>query len=448
MKKFYKKISFRAKFKNKMNEGKQKVFTFSKAFILKLTLVIIYFVIIIATEPYYREKLFNDSLNMQLTLNESYLSKDIRNFFDVIGQLGSISLFMPFLIILYIFYPLNKPFFLLSLIIHSYYWDNLLKIVYGHPRPFWVELKLTPSCYGGFGNPSGHAFCSMAVYLGFSYALTDLKFFHKRKCLKNFIYIFFLILILLICISRVILNAHSINQVLFGALLGLGLFYLHGFVFNLNKLGSREFFEVFQNKIIHTIFFCFYSCMFLAAILCFKYIDNYNILYVAFMALNCSVKDNYRMFNPDGLFNALSLFGVIGAHLGLIFLTGYANKYYPNKLEQVYDWLWNRQSWKFLFYKLIFATFSFSPMGLYFIIPESSDLGVIFVYKISVPYCITGFIIFGPCIWFFIYHKYANFEIYNLETDTYNAPIEAATSRRDITSYNCEIELKKISRVM
>ncbi len=113
-------------------------------------------------------------------------------FFKFITNFGTIQCFFPFLAFIYIFYPINKGFLILSLIIHASYWDNLMKIIYGDPRPFWEDSRIEPSCNGGFGNPSGHSFSSTTVFLGIPLALTDHDWFKQRNIIyKILIYVFF-----------------------------------------------------------------------------------------------------------------------------------------------------------------------------------------------------------------------------------------------------------------
>ncbi len=155
--------------------------------------------------------------------------------------------------------------------------------------------------------------------------------------------------------------------------------------------------------------------MLVAVIIVYFNIDNYNIKYSSLMTVKCSEKENYRMFNPDGLFNALSIFGLIGGHLGLVFLVQYIDKYFPNKYEEIYNWDWDRKSIKNLIMKLLFCIIASIPLALFFIIPGTSDLGVIYVFKVSIPYVVSSYLFFGPCIWLFIYKKYANPKIYVLD---------------------------------
>lgn len=104
-----------------------------------------------------------------------------------------------------------------------------MKILYGDPRPYWLDNSIFIVCDGGYGNPSGHAYASTASYLTLAHILTDYDFF-KRKYfgifLRIFVYLLFAGLIIAICLSRVYLGVHAINQILHGALLGFAMYFL------------------------------------------------------------------------------------------------------------------------------------------------------------------------------------------------------------------------------
>lgn len=75
------------------------------------------------------------------------------------------------------------------------------------------------TCYTEFGCPSGHSMMGI-ILLEFM-----LRFFARvHKCVNNYIGIFYVLVMvmeLLVMFSRVILGMHSLNQVLFGLMLGL-----------------------------------------------------------------------------------------------------------------------------------------------------------------------------------------------------------------------------------
>lgn len=75
------------------------------------------------------------------------------------------------------------------------------------------------TCYTEYGLPSGHSM------LGLILMQFVLRFFARSyKCIAKYIGLFYLLILilqLLVMFSRVILGMHSINQVLFGAIIGM-----------------------------------------------------------------------------------------------------------------------------------------------------------------------------------------------------------------------------------
>ena len=109
----------------------------------------------------------------------------------------------------------------------SSYLTGVLKMIYTGWRPYWVDPSINPEyCEGGWGNPSGHALCTTAVYLTlWRLFFQDKK--HKNKHTQKRIWLFFTILFVsMICLSRLILGVHTLNQVISGASIGLGIYYL------------------------------------------------------------------------------------------------------------------------------------------------------------------------------------------------------------------------------
>lgn len=79
------------------------------------------------------------------------------------------------------------------------------------------------SCAGEFGNPSGHSLLScqfiptMILFCKQSYP----NFFKERKFLAIFMQFVAGIFLVLICFGRFYLGRHSVDQILFGIVLGL-----------------------------------------------------------------------------------------------------------------------------------------------------------------------------------------------------------------------------------
>ena len=97
---------------------------------------------------------------------------------------------------------------------------NLGKILYADPRPFWSSDDiLAMKCSSQYGNPSGHSTVpwgmSMLVALDFT------ENFVTDPILSALIRISALFFGFSVSYSRVFLGVHSLNQIFFGAQLGL-----------------------------------------------------------------------------------------------------------------------------------------------------------------------------------------------------------------------------------
>lgn len=139
-----------------------------------------------------------------------------------------------------------------------------LKVTQAAPRPYWVSSEIeTISCAASFGNPSGHTMLSFACLMYMSlwicsnrpnhqpFAwLNDLKRFNKHVVFKVLATQFLLIMAGLTGWSRMVLGAHSLDQIIYGALLGIYVaftwHYAHGSRFevhlrNLMNVKDRAF---------------------------------------------------------------------------------------------------------------------------------------------------------------------------------------------------------------
>ena len=112
---------------------------------------------------------------------------------------------------------------------------SVLKSMYRDPRPYMVNEEITPlESYAEYGNPSGH---TSIGYIIMSYIFEE--FFYKRKLYiespknepkrERIIKGIHVFVMFMIALSRVYLCMHSLDQVLYGLLIGA---YLH-FIYNL-----------------------------------------------------------------------------------------------------------------------------------------------------------------------------------------------------------------------
>lgn len=127
--------------------------------------------------------------------------------------------------------------------------DNFFKQAFHDPRPFWdYSVVESWSCSKSFGNPSGHAMWCMGATTAI--ALDIMRSNPHGKCMYITAFIISLCIGLSVCWTRVIMGAHSVDQVLFGSLIGLWLAltlefivrkWMMGHIMNLNKDRSREY---------------------------------------------------------------------------------------------------------------------------------------------------------------------------------------------------------------
>lgn len=96
---------------------------------------------------------------------------------------------------------------------------NIMKLSYADPRPYWVGQDVMAfKCSSSFGNPSGHSETSMAMAmtLWLDYAQTNANKFQKGALLVLAVFFSFSI-----GYSRFILGVHSLDQIIYGLLLGV-----------------------------------------------------------------------------------------------------------------------------------------------------------------------------------------------------------------------------------
>lgn len=103
----------------------------------------------------------------------------------------------------------------------------IMKTSFQEVRPFWYAQdvqELEWGCPSEFGNPSGHSWLVPLIYEPLITDITGPGFLQLG-------YLFPLVAIVLVPISRMYLGAHSGNQVLMGLTFGLGMCVLYRYVF-------------------------------------------------------------------------------------------------------------------------------------------------------------------------------------------------------------------------
>lgn len=115
------------------------------------------------------------------------------------------------------------------------HWNNTLKPLLHHSRPYYDDLSLGEEpemggCSGEFGSPSSHSL------LAAQFIPTFLLFMRGKKLLESSlirysVYLVSIPLMLMIFVCRFYLGRHSLDQIIFGAGLGfVTAHFLHYFV--------------------------------------------------------------------------------------------------------------------------------------------------------------------------------------------------------------------------
>jgi len=345
----------------------------------------------------YKKKLFDKSIKFQEDLREKFdKESSFYKFWNFISFFGTNLFCFGVFYIIFIFFPLNSSFLVLQSLNFADYLTNLFKIIYRNPRPYWKSNRLDIVCNSGYGNPSGHSVIGLSFYLVLSHVFTNFEFFRKNKkgqILRIIIFCFFSVLIVLIIISRFFLSAHSINQILYGTLLGFGIYFLEIHIISYHTYSSKQFIKHIVSQNVVLIYFIIYALLLgllLSIYFCFdddEFLEDY-IFANIFNGERCDKKRKYQVLKTTGFTQALGITSIIGAHLGTILLI-YVLKKFNYKIDNINEF--NRTSIKKWFMRLPILILSVIFVILYIAVPKSSPLAIIAIFKFALPFFLTAF---------------------------------------------------------
>ena len=378
--------------------------------LIKFIILLLFVIASVVGELFYRQPLFDESIDFELKWRQNAWGFT-KTSYNIITNLGGEYGLILYLIIIYFFFPLTKSFCFMIGVIACTYLDNIMKLWYHDPRPFWEESKLHSNCDGGFGNPSGHSFISTFTYLGVYKLLSQTKIVSKNIWVEMTLFVFCVLMIIGIVLSRVILGMHSLDQVFYGCSLGLAVYFLLFHILYMHNMKVETFTKLFtsvQNLIIITAIF-FISL--LSLLLSYLLIDFTAVTdkYKESLSTSCPQyfdDKQYRKFQNDGFFGGLTLFCLMGAYYGQYFLWYKMHSQYgENRDELINKWVYNREGvyksginiFKVIGILIVCAL----PMAIYFLI-SSTNLAVIFIFKVSLPFFVTLFLLYGPGLYLMI----------------------------------------------
>jgi hypothetical protein len=221
----------------------------------------------------------------------------------------------------------------------------------------------------------------------------------------------------LIILSRIILAAHSINQVLYGALLGIGVYAILIHIIQYHKYSSIQFYQHIKKKRIKKIYYIFHIFLLIISILIYLFTENKDhtdINKTIFNGIRCDIKPYYKRYKNGGLFQALAIMGIIGAQFGvdILFILLKKNNYMIN--YSIIEWNKNNKI-KYAFFRLIVISISSIGIFFYYIVPGNIILFFAFLFKSALPIFLGMFGIYSLGIYLCIKLKIANKDIYKMD---------------------------------
>ena len=404
-------------------------------------LIIILFILFFISEFFFREPLFDYSKSFEKNWQEKSSNSTI-TFYKIITKVGGEYLMgAPIAFVLCFFQIIKSSFFIAGLIFVLHF-HSLMKIWYGNKRPFWEDKTLFKDiCDGGFGNPSGHSISSVYLYTTLFVYLIQTKMIENKIVIKILLFIFFSTFVVLVILSRLILGIHSINQVIYGSVLGLFTSLLVVQILQLHKMPIIFYKRLFKEKIL---IFCISSILLILEILSILSSLSFNIdfdydYYDKILDELCEELPKYRKFNMDGLFGAFVVLALLGMYLGQVVFWYLIDNFYKKtkktkiqkmdtiKSEEINDiekddydeknnnkilddmiihWNENRSFIDCSTIKIskIFVVILIccSPLALFILVSREANMIVIFVFKFGIPFFFSMFFVFSLGFYYII----------------------------------------------
>ena len=250
-------------------------------------------------------------------------------------------------------------------------------------------------CETGYGNPSGHAMISTTFYLGILDIIIQRKKF-KKSLIKNILKIIVFFIIFNIMLSRIYFGVHSIDQVIYGFLFGLGFYYFFFEIIQIQNFRSNKFIIYLLGNKLYIIFIYIISILVSFIFLIFIDYNSKNEEYKLNIMGLCPNSKEYRTFHYEAYYSIFISFGWLGCFLGYIFLNNIISIENNNE-DIVYDWYKNKFKIKIIRIGIFFLTSL--PCGIFFLFNIKSTIKI-FLFKTIIPAILGGFCLFGPGIYF------------------------------------------------
>lgn len=292
---------------------------FTKGEYLKLSIFIIVIIFLVFIQYYTSDYLERASIPII-----NYLQKD-SYFVEAmvyVSLIGAKILKKFFVVITFCLCNSYHSFIYVIVTYSSTFLGNCLKIHLQEPRPFWIDRTVKSfECESGYGYPSDHVLTTVPSIL-MMYEIMYYRFELDKSVNSKIFYYVGIGTASIVCISvgfsRLVVGVHSLDQVVFGLLLGflIYFFYLHIIDFDLKD--HKSFLSMISNKfqIYKFLFFFFlFYLLYLISMINLEVIYKYEWLVII------------KELCTEGIYNAYyrsliisgEYFIILGSFLGLLY---------------------------------------------------------------------------------------------------------------------------------
>ena len=119
--------------------------------------------LLVTTELFYREPLFNASIAVIIDLQKTVTPLSVE-FFKIISDVGAFGTTLILLLGSYLMFSRERAFYYICLFATQMYLQSITKMIYHSPRPYMVNDTVQVfGCATEFGHPSGHSLITMCA---------------------------------------------------------------------------------------------------------------------------------------------------------------------------------------------------------------------------------------------------------------------------------------------
>jgi hypothetical protein len=285
-----------------------------------------------------------------------------------------------------------------------------LKINLQQPRPFWLSDEITAiECESGYGYPSNHVLTTVPTFLIF-FEIMYYRFELDKTVNKKFYYWLGALTIGFLCIliglSRLVMGVHSLDQIIFGLVMGFAFYFFFLDIIDFDLKNPAPFFKIlYQDYGFYKMVFI-YSWVYIIFFLNSVAIgDNYESVWTDRMLVNCGhipyLTPFFKCFT-----DVCDFFMLTGITIGLVYeskmggtnnLDEYVNEYIAHKDHKRIG-NWNDTDFITSFLRSVIAFIEcYFLVSIFGFISSFFDHGLVshMLFVKVIPLTAIGFIMFG-----------------------------------------------------